>query len=191
MYFGNNFKDISKNIYTGEITIYHYIYREYKQYIIQNVHHSINEDIEYNKYKEKIINNYKFAEKMNWTKLIDISNVIIVTTMPIYTIIFDNIHLFDILKLKQLIKKTINININFNEWSLKNIGIDKNGNYQLINLDLLTVNKFWKIKFKNEKIILHDGHLLLYNEFKQFNIDKSVYKFIGSNNHNIFDYNLL
>lgn len=156
-----SFKEIEyKN---NNVIIIHYLYKEYK-YITRN------DSVlyPYEKFKNKIIQSYNFGKEFNLNKILNIQNDCIITEMQKYKILLDNLHLFNIDSLKNLIKIMYENKIWHDDFAFRNIGIDKNGKYHLTDLSSLTKDNVFVIKINkyNKIVIGHNGYL--YYDLKKY-----------------------
>jgi hypothetical protein len=107
------------------------------------------------------ITNYKLAEKFNYCKILEIANNYIVIQMPIYNMLINYYNIkknIFITQMYKLIDELIKYNIIHYDLSPKNIGVDKYGNFRLINL--------YKINFNNSiRTFLHYFQLQYINYY--------------------------
>jgi hypothetical protein len=96
-------------------------------------------NISYDIFKSELLEKYELGEKLGFMEILKIEDDKIVTVMPLYTMLIDNPELYDVNKMGDLINRMKMYNIVHKEISPRTIGIDKDGNYQLTDLSLLSI----------------------------------------------------
>jgi tRNA A-37 threonylcarbamoyl transferase component Bud32 len=92
-------------------------------------------------FKNEIINAYKLAVKLNCCEILEFLNESIKIKMPKYTMLCEciNKNIIDkteiVIKINKLIQQMWKNNIKHLDFAFRNIGIDKNGDFQLIDLN--------------------------------------------------------
>ena len=142
--------------YETHVIIEHYIKDEYYS-------QDFDEKYTFQMFKSEMITKYTIGENLNLTTIIDINDNYITTKMPRFDILIDFKHLFKIDKLKELILFMNKNNIYHNDFAFRNIGIDHQGNYHLIDLSSLSNNIWDKIYIENE-IIIYGNNAYLEND---------------------------
>ena len=116
------------------ITITHDIKKEYYvKYVLRHYKNS------YLNYKEEILNRYKLAVEQKWCEILEINYDAIKIRMPKYEMDIERIKDLNE-KLLDLKHRLIKIGIAHSDICFSNIGLDKNNNLQLIDLDSLSYN---------------------------------------------------
>lgn len=162
------------------VIITHYIADEYEQEI---------DNKDYETYKNETIDSYDLAQKFNYCKILNIDSESITIEMEKYTILYDRISNYIgknpfIKKFCKLLDEMYKNNIMHLDLAPRNIGIDKNGDFRLIDL-----NDIYKFNNKNEFIKwLHYSEY----EFTRTGLNKKYRKacdiFLQQNNLDSFDY---
>ena len=169
---GDSYKHILYLDTSVEIT--HYILDEYEEEVD-------NPNKTYSMYKKEIIESYNLASNLGYCKIIEITEEFIIISMDKYFILSDNIKNFIgskpfIKKFFQLIESMWISSIIHLDFAPRNIGIDSNGNFKLIDL-----NELYKFTDKNEFIswlnlnefeFVHAGLGKKYSKVKNIIIDK-------------------
>jgi hypothetical protein len=130
--FSSQFKKFIVSKSADEITIIHNIKDEYKS------GEYFGDDYTLDMFKDENVNAYKLGESYGMCKIISYNNKKITTSMPFYKPLLDNIKDFDINKLIELIKYMETNQIYSDDFAFRNIGVDKNGDYKLLDLCSLT-----------------------------------------------------
>lgn len=151
------FKDII--IKDNIVYIHHHIKDEYND-------HDFESSYTFKKFKKEILESYQLGINVGWTKLVSVSDEVIVTSMPRYNMLLNNKKEFDINKLFDLIDKMNSLEIYHDDLALRNIGIDPvSGKYKLIDLSSLTKNDEYKI-YKNKNNIEYGENYYLKHDLE-------------------------
>jgi len=138
----------------NKVIIIHYLLDEYNS-------HDFVKEYTYEIFKNEIIEKYRYGVNCGWTDIIEITENTITTIMPKYDeILIDNIKKFNIDKLKKLINIMESYNIYHDDFAFRNIGIDNNGDYHLIDLSSLTKDKSYKIYVQDNEIVIGENYYL-------------------------------
>ena len=171
----NNTNEVILNIKYKMIQTSEYKYIEYKddEVVITQEYEeeTSNENLTYEMYKEQVKSSYCIAEKLNLCSIIGITEESITIKMPKYLILLDNIEMDANVFEEKMIKLLNNMyknKIMHMDLAPRNIGIDKLGDYQLIDLNDIHI-------FKNDKEFL-DSILLSDCEFKNNGYGKGYKK---------------
>lgn len=129
----------------NHVIITHYVLEEYEQ-------ETSNPELTFKSYMEQTIQSYRLADKLNYCELTNISDESIETKMPKYEILLDLIDNFKgkkpfIKKFSKLLEQMYLNKIVHLDFAPRNIGINSNGNFKLIDL-----NDIYEFKEKQEFI---------------------------------------
>lgn len=141
-------------LFDDHVIITHYLREEYND-------HDFVKSYTFTKFKNEMLENYNMGVQLGWTEIIEDKGDIIVSKMPKYDILLDNLDRFDMDKLIALVKKMSELKIYHDDFAFRNIGIDsKTGEYKLIDLSSLSKNEFNKIDYIDNKFV-GDGAIYL------------------------------
>jgi len=127
------------------VIITHYVLEEYEQ-------ETSNPELTYQSYMDQTIQTYELAHRLNYCELTNISDESIEIKMKKYEILLDQIDNFKgkkpfIKKFCKLLEQMYLNKIVHLDFAPRNIGIDSNGNFKLIDL-----NDIYEFKEKQEFI---------------------------------------
>ncbi len=153
-------------IHDNKILITHNILDEYEEEVD-------NPSITYQHYKKQIISRYYLSERLNYCKVISIDNESIKILMDKYDILLDKIEDYKgknkfIKKFCKLLDEMYSNKIFHMDFAPRNIGIDTNGDFKLIDLNDIH-------EFKDHKEFLH-WYDLSECEFKYTGLGKKFLK---------------
>lgn len=168
--FTTKFKKFSVSKDGNNVTIIHNIKGEYKsgEYF---------DDYTLDVFKDEILNAYKLGELYGMCKIVSYSNNNIITSMPFYKPLLDNIKDFDINKLIELIKYMEANQIYSNDFAFRNIGIDKNGDYKLLDLCSLVRHTEdseddLRVSYDSDNKIIHlNGNYYIESDLRDLDVD--------------------
>lgn len=137
-----NYKEIK--YFDNYILLKHFICDDYV-ILDDNTEEATNPTIIYENYKNQILTGYNLAKQLNYCEIINLQDDFIQIKMKKYEMLYDrlvdfiNKKLFTI-KMCQLLKEMYTNNIIHLDFAPRNIGIDENNDFKLI--DLNELNKF-------------------------------------------------
>ena len=150
----------SVNIQGDDVIIKHFIREEYNDQDFASTY-------TFEQFKAEILGHYNIGASLNLMEILEIKEDTIITKMPKYEMLIDNKQLFTVNKLKNLITFLKENNIYHNDLAFRNIGIDKQGNFQLIDLSSLTHDDYYKINFEGD-LILYGNNYYLEDDVRSF-----------------------
>ena len=126
-----------------KIKIVHYVLDEYLTKYDDDIVES-----SYEEYKQYVLSSYLLAEKLNYCKILEITEISIIIEMTKYEVLIDNIEKYKnnelfVEKFYKLLLTMWKNNIIHYDLAPRNIGIDSNGDFQL--LDLNELHNIYKI----------------------------------------------
>ena len=148
------------------VIITHYLREEYND-------HDFVKSYTFKKFRDDTVQAYLIGVELGWTEIIDNTQEdIIITKMPKYDILLDNMKLFDMDKLIALVKNLNELKVSHTDIAFRNIGIDpKTGEYKFIDLSSLTRDvKFNQIDYVDGKFV---GSGAIYLNFDLDDMKKS------------------
>lgn len=153
------------------VLIAHYYGEEFEEEYAEGINED-EWDTRLDLFKEHLLKAYRFGEQYSWCKILNVSNRTIIVEMPYYPI--HNLHClskedFSMDKLKKLIQFMEENRLYHDDLAFRNIAVDKDGNYQLIDLSSLTQYEYFKIGCDSEGHILFGNNSYLEHDIKNLN----------------------
>lgn len=135
------------DLFDDHVIITHYLREEYND-------HDFVKSYTFTKFKNEMLENYNIGIQLGWCEIIEDKGDILISKMPKYDILLDNLDRFDMDKLINLVKNMNELKVYHNDFAFRNIGIDsKTGEYKLIDLSSLSKHEFNKIDYIDNQFV--------------------------------------